>query len=104
MTLNNITVVNVDITEREDGGIRVSSRDLPGLLLSGDNKEAIISSIAGAIEAIFEHRGYMNIKVDMARPVNEIMNGGTPQDVDVCVNHEQINHFEQFVVAMDLAA
>ena len=104
MSQNNITVVNVDIADREDGGIRVSSKDLRGLLLSGDDKQKVISSIAPAIEAIFRHRGHGNVKVDMARPVSEIMDGGTPQDVDVCVNHEQIHHFGQYVVAMDLAA
>lgn len=42
----------VKIESRPDGGIRVSSDDMPGLILSGPNRKSILAAVAPAIEAL----------------------------------------------------
>lgn len=50
-------IVNVFIGDREDGGARVWSDDLPGLILSGKDRAAVIRDIDIAVHALLEHRG-----------------------------------------------
>lgn len=47
---------NIRIEEREDGGIRVSSPDWPGLLLSGTDHAKVMSCVLPAIIALEAHR------------------------------------------------
>lgn len=51
------TVIGVTIEDREDGGIRVYSDDLPGLLLSGKNRVSVLADIEPAARAILEYSG-----------------------------------------------
>lgn len=44
----------VKIESRPDGGIRVSSPDMPGLILSGPNRKSILAAVAPAIEALLK--------------------------------------------------
>lgn len=46
----------IKIEEREDGGVRVSSPDWPGLLLSGSDHEKVMACILPAIRAIEAHK------------------------------------------------
>lgn len=43
------------ILTREDGGLRVSCDDEPGLILSGDDPEKVMASIWPALKAL-DHR------------------------------------------------
>lgn len=63
MTNHDFSVVSVTMEDREDGGLFVYSEDLPGLILSGPDKDAICNCIAPAIEAIFRHKGYSYVSV-----------------------------------------
>lgn len=58
--------VKVTIENREDGGVNVSSDDLPGLILSGCNRLGIFAAIEPAARAILEHRGesFSDIVID----------------------------------------
>lgn len=49
--------VKVTIENREDGGVNVSSAELPGLILSGSNRASILAAIAPAARAILERKG-----------------------------------------------
>lgn len=49
--------VTLKLEYREDGGLRVSSPDMRGLILSGEDKHAVMESIVPAIEAIRFHNG-----------------------------------------------
>ena len=52
--MNKITVY---IADREDGGIRVWSDDLPGLILSGKNRVGVLADIGPAVKAIRAYKG-----------------------------------------------
>jgi hypothetical protein len=49
-----IREVHVEITTRSDGRAYARSEDAPGLLLSADDAETLMSGIAQAIEQLFE--------------------------------------------------
>lgn len=49
--------VKVTIEDREDGGVNVSSDDLPGLILSGSDRAGILAAIEPAARAILERKG-----------------------------------------------
>ncbi|MCW5713141.1 MAG: hypothetical protein KIT43_01320 [Bauldia sp.] len=93
-----LTIVNVVLEDREGGGLRAFSHDLLGLILSGAEREAVISKIAPAIVALFEYRGFRNVTVRPAKPLNEVLQLSSPRDVDVHIQTEQ------FVVELPAAA
>ena len=96
MSDNQVTVVSVKLEDRADGGMRVSSEALPGLILSGSNKTAVCDAIAPAIQAIFERKGYKIATVRPDRPIREVMREPSPRQVDM--------HVLQFVVEYLAAA
>lgn len=49
--------VKVTIESREDGGVSVSSEDLPGLILAGADRVRILAAIEPAARAILERKG-----------------------------------------------
>ena len=49
--------LRIEIAEREDGGWRVSSDDLPGLILSGPDPITVLNSIPAAIRALQGQQG-----------------------------------------------
>lgn len=59
-------IVNVFLQDREDGGVRVWSDDVPGLVLSGKDRAKVISEIAHAARVILEHKGEdcSNLRID----------------------------------------
>jgi hypothetical protein len=82
-------VVAVTIEDRNDGGLRVNSPTLPGLMLSGLNKQAICAAIAPAIQAILERKGYKVTAVHPNRPIREVMREPSPRNLDMHVQQEQ---------------
>lgn len=87
-----LTIVSVTLEDRTDGGIRVSSKDLPNLLLSGMNKHAICAAIPPAIQAILEHKGFEIVSVQPGRPFSEVLKDPSPREIDM--------HIQQFVVEL----
>lgn len=82
-----ISTLTVTLHDREDGGLRVSSADLPGLILSAEDRHAVLNSIAPAIVALLEHRGFEGVTVKPAKSLSDMLNGKNPQDVDMHVQH-----------------
>ena len=93
-----VAVVTVTLEDRSDGGLRVFSEVLPGLILSGPDKRAVAESIAPAIQALFEHQGYQILGVHPHQPIPEVMKAPSPRTIDMHV------HEEQFVVELKDAA
>ena len=58
--------IRVIIENRDDSGVNVSSDDLPGLILSGKNRIAILASIETAARAILMRKGEdtSNLQID----------------------------------------
>ena len=96
MTEQKYATIKVQIIDREDGGVRVFSDDLPGLILSGEDNEVVVAAIVPAIEAILTHMGFEGFSVHPSRKLAEIVDGDNPQDFDV--------HVKQFVVEWAKAA
>lgn len=92
-----VAVVTVSIEDRGDGGLRVSSDVLPGLILSGRDKKAVWESIAPAIRAIFQRKG-KQVTVYPNQPFMDVMRQASPRMVDMNV------HQEQFVIELLEAA
>jgi hypothetical protein len=88
-----LAVVSVAIEDRGDGGLKVSSETLPGLILSGRDKKAVWEAIAPAIVAIFQRKGKA-VTVYPSRPFTDVMRQPSPRAVDMQV------HQEQFVVEL----
>jgi|SRR5579862_3013593 len=93
-----VAVVTVTLEDRPDGGLRVYSEVLPGLILSGPDRHAVGEAIAPAIQALFEHQGYQIVGVFPNQPIPEVMKTPSPRTVDMHV------HEEQFVVEFKDAA
>jgi predicted RNase H-like HicB family nuclease len=72
-----ITTVTVTLIDREDGGLRVRSVDLPGLILSGKDKAAVCASIAPAIEALLKHKGLNPRSIKPSKALDAVL--GLPQ-------------------------
>jgi hypothetical protein len=91
-----LMIVSVTLEDRADGGIRVFSRDLPNLMLSGTKKEAICAAIAPAIQAILEHKNFKIVSVQPGRPFSEVLRDPSPRELSM--------HVQQFVVELAEAA
>jgi hypothetical protein len=89
MERNKFTVVNVTLEDREDGGLRVYSQNLPGLILSGRSREAVWSNIAPAISALLERSGVTTVAVYSTRPLDDVLASRSPRELDLHVLHEQ---------------
>lgn len=89
MRKHRFTVVNVTLEDREDGGLRVHSDDLPGLILSGSNRDDVWQAITPAITALLARSGVECIAVYSTKPLPEILEGSSPRDVDIHIVHGQ---------------
>jgi hypothetical protein len=47
---------------REDGGLRIWSDDVPGLLLSGPDPDAVLADVIPALAALFKHNRGMDVQ------------------------------------------
>lgn len=92
-----LTVVTVTMADREGGGLRVHSDDLPGLILSGPDRDKVAAAIIPAIHAIFKHKG-LDVTVRPTRPISEVLQLKSPREMDMHVHHEQ------FVIELPAAA
>lgn len=65
-----VRAVKVNLEDRGDGGLRVWSDELPGLILSGPNKTKIISAIEPAVRALLAMKGeHINdLRIDACIP------------------------------------
>lgn len=94
---SNLIVVGVTIEERSDGGIRVSSRDIRGLHLSGSDRDHVWCMIVPAITSLLERNH--GFKVASVRPSK------TPEEAFQNLPHVVDVHVErQFVVELAEAA
>jgi len=75
----------VPAKERADGGIRVHSDGLLGLVLSGPDRDTVLPKIAPAIAAIFKHSKGLDVEVRPERPLSDIMDDTMPCAVDMHV-------------------
>lgn len=82
------SVVTVTLEDRIDGGLRVYSEDLPGLILSGSNKKEVCIRIAPAIKALLEHKGIGVAKVAASQPIHDVIRQPSPRELDMHVQHE----------------
>ena len=89
-------VIPVTLEDRPDGGLRVTSNLLPGLILSGGNKPAICDAIAPAIRYLLEAQGLRIVAVYPGVELAEVLKSPSPRDVNM--------HVQQFVVELELAA
>lgn len=77
----------VRFDDRADGGLRATSEDMPGLILSNADKKAVVDGVPVAIKAILEHQGFQDVSVKHSKSLAEIINGDNPQHVDMHVQH-----------------
>ena len=98
-------VVKVTLDERDDGGLRVSSSTLPGLILSGSDPKHVFSCIAPAITALLKRKGIAPVHVECAVSPSSVLDGGFPCDVDMHVRsiHSKTTE-QQFVVELPQTA
>jgi hypothetical protein len=103
MSPHTYIVLNVTLAGRDDGGLNVSSDDLPGLILSGSDRQLTAAAIAPAIKAIFEHRGFRDVMVHHGTPIEDLLPPKKPQSISVRVEHGS-TETEQFVVEVSAQA
>jgi hypothetical protein len=103
MSPHRFIVVSVTLSGRDDGGLNVSSDELPGLILSGSNRETIAAAIAPTIVAIFEHRGFRNILVHRGTPVAAILSSDEAGHASVQGGVDRVET-EQFVIELGALA
>lgn len=60
--------ISVTFERREDGGLRVYSDDVPGLILSGPDPVAVFEDVVPALERLFERN--KGLRVEFAPTVN----------------------------------
>lgn len=61
--------VVVIFERRPDGGLRAYSDDVPGLVLSGSNPEAVFADVIPALETLFKYNREMDVQF---APVTDI--------------------------------
>lgn len=61
--------VRVTFERRSDGGLRAYSDDVPGLMLSGPNPEAVFEDVIPALEKLFLHNRGMRVEF---APVSDV--------------------------------
>jgi hypothetical protein len=98
-----ITIIRVTIEDRPDGGINVTSKTLPGLILSGENRDRIIAMIEPAIKALLNHRGIEVISVKPYRPIETILGLPSPRDVEIAVAHTTVREFAVEILEREAA-
>jgi predicted RNase H-like HicB family nuclease len=65
--------VSVIFEKREDGGLRAYSDDVPGLVLSGADPEAVYNDVIPALETLFEHNRGKRLKFAPAANARTIL-------------------------------
>lgn len=96
----NLTTVCVMLEDRPDGGLRVHSTELPGLILSGADKRKVTEQIAPAISALLWHQRKIVATVTAARNLHDVLGEPSPRLVDMNVHSQTL----VFVVQLAKAA
>ena len=66
MSQTETAIITVTCKDRGDGGVRVTSPDVPGLFLSGADRDAVLSDVEPAIRLLFRKNYGVEVVV---RPV-----------------------------------
>lgn len=82
-----MTVVDVKMLDRRDGGLCVYSDTLPELILSGPNTDEVCACIEPAIKTIFAQRGYTVTAITESARIATIMKLPSPRNMNLKVNH-----------------
>lgn len=98
----NPLVIAVTIEDREDGGVRVSSRELIGLHLAGRDREAVWNMIPSAIKVLLERNH--GKKVESVRPSVTLEEAVKALPKDVHMHVVQKPHVEQKSFVIELVA
>ena len=83
-----MTVVDVKLLDRHDGGLCVYSDILPELILSGPNTDEVCAWIQPAIRAIFAQRGHTVTAINVGERIASAMKLSSPRNLDLKVNYE----------------
>lgn len=57
ISASNGKTYDVYFMNREDGGLRVWSEDMPGLILSGSDPTKVLMCVSPALNRLAEHKG-----------------------------------------------
>lgn len=68
--------VTVNFERRADGGLRVWSEDIPGLVLSHHDVDGVLEDVKTAIRTILAHRLNTNIEVRPLEDLREVLEDG----------------------------
>ena len=80
--LSEIEII-VQVTRREDGGLRVRSRDLPGVLLGGSDPHRIWATVGDVVEHAVRHgRG-----LDVRRVIGPMTAPTAPAEITLRVQY-----------------
>lgn len=79
--MEKIGIVRIMIEEKQDHCYCISSKDMPGLHLAGENVEKLLHDIPGSIELLFELNHGMKVRVGRVVPGDEMVKN-TPQTLD----------------------
>ena len=83
-----MTVVDVKLLDRPDGGLCIYSDTLPELILSGPNTNDVCAWIQPAIRAIFAQRGHTVTAISAGERIASVMNLPSPRNLDLKVNYQ----------------
>jgi len=91
MDRGEVTTVLVTLEDRTDGGLRVWSENLPGLILSGRDRARVVAAIAPAIKTLFEAaRKGARVSVRPERPLHEVLPQQGARTVKVDVRQDRV--------------
>jgi hypothetical protein len=63
----------VDFFQREDGGLRATSPDVPGLVLSAADPDAVLQDLAPAIEHIMKLNHGLDVEMRPLTPARQYL-------------------------------
>jgi len=82
-----MTVVDVKLLDRRDGGLCIYSDTLPELILSGPDPEDVCAWIQPAIRTIFSQHGHTVTAITCEQSVSA-MKLPSPRNLDVKVSYQ----------------
>ncbi len=63
-----ISIICIVTEDRDDGGLRIHSPDVPGLHLSGANRDAVMRDVIPAIKHLFKANNGVDVEVSPIQP------------------------------------
>lgn len=72
--------VAIQVERRADGGVRVSSKDVPGLVLSGADMHKVLADVVPAIEVILSEQIGCEVSCSWLVPVRELIKAASARD------------------------